>query len=96
MLPLRASWLLKRIDPGELFIAEQAIEGAQRYGIEVPAIWFTEVANALLTAERRGIATSASTAKFLADLATLAITPDSADLARVQEESLNLGSAPCN
>jgi predicted nucleic acid-binding protein len=84
-----ASWLLKRIDPGELSIAELAIEAAQRYGFKVPAIWFTEVANALLAAERRGILTSTSTAKFLADLATLAITPDSADFATVQRGALN-------
>jgi predicted nucleic acid-binding protein len=85
-----ASWLLKRIDATELSIADQAIHIAQRDGIKVPTIWFTEVANALLTAERRGIATPAASTKFLADLATLTITTDSADPAKVQEVSLNL------
>lgn len=68
-----ASWLLKRIHPSEIAVADQAIEAVQRHGAKVPAIWQTEVVNALLTAERKGMPTAFATTKFLADLATLDI-----------------------
>jgi len=33
-----ASWLLKRIHPSEIAVADQAIEAVQRHGAKVPAI----------------------------------------------------------
>jgi len=85
-----ASWLLKRTDPSEIHIAGQAVESAQRHGIKVPVIWYAELTNALLLAERRCISTPASTTRFLADLATLIVAPDSADPASTQRDTLIL------
>lgn len=88
-----ASWLLKRTDPGEFAIADRAIESVQRYGATVPAIWPTEMANALLTAERRGISTPAASAKLLADLATLDIQLEPGNHAAVQRSTITLARA---
>jgi len=84
------SWLLKRSDPREIAIAGQAIAMVQSQGARIPAIWLTEVANTLLTAERKSIATPAASAKFLADLATLDLHPESADPSTMSRSILNL------
>ena len=85
-----ASWLLKRIDLREIAIADQAIEAVQRQGAKAPAIWPTEIANTLLTAERKGISSSPASTKFLADLATLDIKLESVDLASMQRSTISL------
>ena len=46
-------------------------------GVVVPALWFLEVANALLTAERRGRLTPAQTLEVLTRLAALPAERDS-------------------
>lgn len=85
-----ASWLLKRIDPREIALADRAIETVQRQGANVPAIWPTEIANTLLTAERKGISTPSASAKFLADLATLDIKLEPVDLTALQRSTISL------
>jgi predicted nucleic acid-binding protein len=85
-----ASWLLKRIDPREIAIADRAIEAVQRQGAKVPSIWPTEVANTLLTAERKGISTPVASTKFLADLATLDVQLEPIDLTAAHRNTVNL------
>lgn len=85
-----ASWLLKRTDPREFVIADQAIEFVQRHGAKAPAIWPAEVANTLLTAERRSFSTPSASSKFLADLTTLDIQLESVDLTAMQRSTVNL------
>jgi predicted nucleic acid-binding protein len=84
------SWLLKRIDPVEIAVAQRSVEYVQRYGARVPAIWPTEIANAILTAERKGISTPAATAKLLADLATLDIQLEPGNHPAIQRSTINL------
>jgi len=84
------SWLLKRIDPIEIAVADRAIESVQRHGAKVPAIWPTEIANTLLTAERRGISTPAASAKLLADLSTLDIQLEPGNHAAIQRSTITL------
>jgi predicted nucleic acid-binding protein len=87
---IAASWLLKRSDPKELLLAQRAVEWVQRHEANVPAIFYPELTNALLIAERRGFQTPISTTKFLADLASMSISPDPFDLETAQKTALNL------
>jgi predicted nucleic acid-binding protein len=64
-------------------------------GIEawVPSLWPLEVANALLTGERRGRSTQADTATWTNFLACLPITVDDETNARAWNDTLNLARA---
>src|SRR5579863_2506979 len=70
------AWLLDRSDPDEIAIANQALRYVELHGAEIPALWFFEVANGLLIAERRQQVTQQDTAAFLADLAQIPIEVD--------------------
>ncbi len=70
------AWHFHRSDPSEELIARQALVQIEMHGAVVPALWYAEVANALLVAERRGVSTHQLTASFLADLAQMPIDLD--------------------
>jgi len=57
----------------------------------VPWIWTLEVANALLTAERRGRLSEAETSRFLGMVQGLPIMVDAAPPARTMDEIVALG-----
>jgi predicted nucleic acid-binding protein len=74
---MAVAWHVSRNDPSEAGIAQQAIHTVMTQGALIPGLWFVEVANALLTAERRQVSDRQATTQFLADLDALPITPDS-------------------
>jgi predicted nucleic acid-binding protein len=59
----------------------------------VPALWPLEVANALLTGERRKRTTEAKTTAFLTLLKSLPITTDDETATRAWQEALHLARA---
>jgi predicted nucleic acid-binding protein len=85
------SWHISRSDPNEAGLAQQVIHSVMSQGASVPYLWLTEVANALLTAERRQISDPPSSARFLADLDALPIIVDNRALITLRKEILQLG-----
>ena len=72
------AWHLKRTSPTEAVLAQEAIREVDRTGAVVPGLWFFEVANGLLVAERQGATTQTAVSTFHSDLAQLDIAIDSA------------------
>lgn len=62
------AWLLKRVDPREAGIASDALDRLNESGAAVPAIWSSEVANAVLLAERKRLVTASEGITFCANL----------------------------
>jgi predicted nucleic acid-binding protein len=85
------SWHISRSDPSEAGIAQQAIQAVMSKSAWVPYLWLTEVANALLTAERRQLSDARSSAQFLADLDALPIIIDNRAPVALRNEILQLG-----
>ena len=85
------AWHLKRADLSEARLARQALQFVQDHGALVPALWYSEIANGLLVAERRRVTTEPDIALFQADLAQLAIAIDSASPAATLSRVLTLG-----
>jgi hypothetical protein len=56
------AWLLDRKDPGEAALAGEALDVVRAAGAMVPALWFSEVSNALLLAERQRVITAQDSA----------------------------------
>ncbi len=70
------AWQFKRINPVEVLLAEKALETLSTDQAVVPALWFAEVANAVLRGERQGAISSTQTASFLNDLSEAEIVAD--------------------
>jgi predicted nucleic acid-binding protein len=56
----------------------------------VPNLWFLEIANALVTGERRGRSTQADTVQWTTFLASLGIVADDETSSRAWNDTLNL------
>jgi predicted nucleic acid-binding protein len=84
------AWHLTRNDPQEAALAQEALHVAMSQGTLVPFLWYTEVANALLVAERRQVSDPQASARFLADLESLPIVMDSASPHSLQAKNLDL------
>jgi len=72
------AWHFKRTDPPEAAMAQRALQTVKQDGALVQAIWYSEIANGLLLAEKHGVTTPAAVATFEADLTQLGILLDSA------------------
>lgn len=70
------AWHLKREDQGEAALARVALQLVKVHGALVPALWYPEVANTLLVAERRHVASEKDTATFQADVEQLPLVLD--------------------
>ncbi len=70
--------------------ADALIEKVAAEGAAVPDLWFLEVANGLVTGERRRRIRPAESAAFVAMLEGLPIVADGATGARALHETLNL------
>ena len=68
------AWHLERTNEFEAELARQALKSITTYGALVPALWYPEVANGLLVAERRRATNEDKIADFLTDLAQLSIS----------------------
>jgi predicted nucleic acid-binding protein len=71
------AWLFPRLDPSEYALADRALDELNYEEFVVPAIWYSEVSNAILRGERKGLISSSQSASFLAELALADIETDS-------------------
>ncbi|MGA3079871.1 MAG: type II toxin-antitoxin system VapC family toxin [Terracidiphilus sp.] len=85
------SWLLRRNDPFEATQSGQALDFVRDSGAMVPALWYSEVANALLLAERQRVIMAESTSSFLSSLSMWEIVQDSVLPALCQAQVIHLG-----
>lgn len=85
------AWLLKRKDPDEAALAKKALDLLRARGAMVPALWYPEVANVLLLAERQHVITAADSADFLTRLSFLEIALDSVPPGLCQTQAIHLG-----
>ena len=83
-------WHIVRQDLNEAALAQRALGAVMANGAAVPALWYQEIANALLHAERYQSFTLKATTAFLADLAALPIAADTASPASTQASILSL------
>jgi len=84
------AWLIDRSDPGEARLADDVLRAIQRQDATVPALWFPEVVNGVLVAERRGGVASSTSALFMGMVYTLPIVEDSTRPSAVQSTVLTL------
>ena len=70
------SWLMRRVDADEAEMSRSAAQGVMGEGALVPSIFFTEVTNGLVVAERAGSLAADLAKRFLADLDALPIETD--------------------
>jgi predicted nucleic acid-binding protein len=85
------AWFVQRSDRREATLADQILTNVEREEALVPALWFTEVSNGLLVAERQVREDSRKTALFLSELAAMPIVEESIRPRFVQEDVLGLG-----
>ncbi len=85
------AWLLYRKDSSEAALARQGLDVVRDSGALVPALWYPEVANALLLAERQRVITAQGSATFLAGLSMWEIAQDPVPPALTQAQAILLG-----
>jgi predicted nucleic acid-binding protein len=78
------AWLFPRQDPAEAALADRALDELDSESFLVPALWYGELANAILRGERKGLVTASRTAAFLAELDQAEIETD-ADSPRLRQ-----------
>ncbi len=87
------AWLVRRVDPIEAQVADDLLSLIERKDALVPALWFPEVANGILVAERRAGIGSSTSAAFLSLLEALPILEDVTRPSAVQATVLMLARA---
>jgi predicted nucleic acid-binding protein len=87
------AWLVDREDAVEAQLADKVLRSIQASEAVVPALWFAEVANGVLVAERRGGVERQMSASFLGLVIGLPIEQDSSRPSAVQGAVLMLARA---
>jgi len=87
------AWLVRRLDPAEERLADEVLGCIQARDALAPALWFPEVANGVLVAERRAGTSADSSTSFLALVDTLPILEDTMRPAATQARVLSLARA---
>jgi predicted nucleic acid-binding protein len=82
------AWCITRSDPSEAALAQEALNFVRLNSAQVPALWYSEVLNALLVFERAKRLSPQDSTNFLIDLATLWIDQDSTPVAGTQSRLL--------
>ena len=85
------SWLLKRKDLQEAELAKRTLDVVRVSGATIPALWYAEVGNALLLAERQKVVTAQESASYLSSLSDWEIVQDLVHPELCQTQVLNLG-----
>ncbi len=85
------AWMFERADPGAVALADRLLDDVATQSVWVPRPWQLEVAHALLTAERRGVAKAAQVIGYLQRLSRLPIIPDEAEVPHRQAIIMALG-----
>jgi predicted nucleic acid-binding protein len=70
------AWFINRVDKAEARLADEVLRSLQTQEAVVPALWYTEVANGVLVAERRGGVDPSKSASFLEKVNFLPIAED--------------------
>lgn len=84
------AWLVRRVDPIEDHLADEVLRFVRTGNAVVPALWFPEVANGVLVAERRGGVSQSTSSSFLGMVNALSIVEDTARPSAVQATVLTL------
>src|ERR1039458_4945642 len=87
------AWLMNRVDKAESQLADEVLRHIQKQAAIVPAVWFPEVANGVLMAERRAGVGSAKSAAFMGLVNSLPIEEDAIRPSAVQATVLLLARA---
>jgi predicted nucleic acid-binding protein len=90
---MAVAWSITRNDPNEASLAQQALQLTMLQGALVPLLWYIEVANAVLNAERSRVSDPQASARFLADLESLPIAADSVSPRSLQARVLDFARA---
>jgi predicted nucleic acid-binding protein len=69
-------WLFERANKKEVACANSVLESLSEMETYVPALWHTEITNALLVAERRKVVTEAQVMDYLGKLSYLPFITD--------------------
>ena len=85
------SWLFEREAGAERRRSVSALDRLEKDTAVVPALWHTEVLNALLTGERRKLVKPAQSTEYLARLGMLPISVDSASPTARRDAVMGLG-----
>jgi predicted nucleic acid-binding protein len=83
-------WLVDRVDAAEARLADNVLRNIQTSDAAVPALWFPEVVNGVLVAERRGGVGIDQSASFMGLIITLPIVEDRMRPSSVQGTVLTL------
>lgn len=70
------AWLIERNDPNESELANAVLRTIQASEAIVPALWFPEVVNGVLIAERKGVTDVSTSASFMGLVSGLPIEED--------------------
>ena len=84
------AWLVNRADRAEAELADEILRSIQMAEAVVPALWFPEVANGVLVAERRGGIGESTVASFIGLVNALPIVEDRMRPSAVQGTILSL------
>lgn len=87
------AWLIRRVDPNEAQIADDLLSHIETKNAMVPALWFPEVANGVLVAERKSGIGASTSVDFLRLVGTLPLLEDSMRPSAVQPTVLALARA---
>ncbi|HEY1255827.1 MAG TPA: type II toxin-antitoxin system VapC family toxin [Terracidiphilus sp.] len=87
------AWLIRRVDPIEDQLADEVLRFVRSASALAPALWFPEVANGILVAERRGGVSHSTSAAFLGMVNALPIVQDATRPSAVQPTVLTLARA---
>jgi predicted nucleic acid-binding protein len=85
------AWFVQRTDAHEAALADEIASTIERDEATVPTIWYVEVVNGLLVAERSRPSDPSRSLRFLGELAALPIIEDRVGASSVQSEVLALG-----
>jgi len=85
------SWLLKRRDAAEAEQSRQGLDALRASGAVVPPLWYAELANILLLAERQRVITAEEARGFLTGLSDWAIVQDPIPPVLTQPQVIHLG-----
>ena len=85
------AWIFERADPQERALADRLLDSMAGQEALVPVLWHTEVANALLVAERRGVVGKAQVIDYLHRLSRLPLVTDDVGVSARQAFLMALG-----
>jgi predicted nucleic acid-binding protein len=87
------AWLVERVDAAEVRLTNEVLRQIQAQHAIVPSLWFPEVSNGILMAERMGGVTPAQSMQFLGMVDTLPIEEDRTRSVSIRDTGLTLARA---